>query len=248
VNTPANTPRPSGAQLPELVDAPYVIGNAYTGTYHAVSHDGARQAFGTARNGHAIALSECSTLVCVVNGWGAWRRPNRVLRPGSTCPTCAWQVAIKQDTIPAELDAITPTGRLLDVMRRQLRTPLLARRVCEAILSSDLDYEVDHPYTVALLAQATAHAPQALLPEACAEDSCDHLPDVRVEDLESGACRAWECPWPEADLGCSSCSIVTDYWAGAWAGTYVEQCTIPGPCQPLRTLAEHYGVDAGTPA
>jgi|GEM_PF-4150088 len=41
---------------------------------------------------------------------------------------------------------------------------------------------------------------------------------------------------------CPVCSVRAGGWAGEWEGTYRPECTIPGPCEVLRTMAGHYRV------
>jgi hypothetical protein len=230
------TVAPDHAAAPPLPQAPYVIGSS-AGRMHAVAWTAADAAIKTApHQRHRLVITECDTEANLVTGWGAFTYTNRLLTRDSRCPTCGWAVALAQDTIPAELNAITPDPTELPALTRILDEPLIAVRLCEAILAdNDLAtyYDRDHEHIRDLLGHATAHAPTLIVPETCAEDDCDHRPDGQPLDT-------WRCP--DAAAACPTCSVRAGMWAGAWEGQYATECTVPAPCSVLTALADHYGI------
>jgi len=81
-----------------------------------------------------------------------------------------------------------------------------------------------------------------LVPEDCAEGSCDH---GVYEDDHGDKDEVWTCPYPDATVGCAACSVQAGSWAGEWEGQYAEECTVAAPCDVLRALARHCHVPLG---
>lgn len=163
-------------------------------------------------------------------------------RTDRTCPTCAWTHAVRTgtDAVAAELAALDSAGPAGPTSAGggglELPVPLrAAARVAAAVLAAadapGSDHDPTHPATVQLLATVTAHAPTGLLEQDCAEGDCEHDP---------GLC-------PIAVVACPACSVRAGSWAGEWEGSYQSECTIPGPCEVLRTLAAHHHVDLASP-
>ena len=229
-------------EFPELVNAPYVIGLG-PGGRHAIAHAEASTAVAAANGdpARADAYPVCGQgMVRVVPKWGVFERANPRLR-GVVCASCAWGIAVETGDTAVELDALNPPDDELAPRRRLLGDTLIAMHLCEAIIASadapGSDYELNHPHTVQLLAAVTAHAPVLLVPEDCAEGDCDHRPDDAAWDD-----RSWSCPFPEASVACPACSLQSGGWDGEWEGQYLSECTVPSPCQALRTLAVYYRV------
>jgi hypothetical protein len=173
-----------------------------------------------------------------------------------TCPTCAWTHAVRTGTGTgtvavavavavavefAELAALSGSGPVSTSTSGELDLPVphgAAARVAAAVLAAadadapGSDYDRTHPATVQLLATVTAHAPTALLDADCAEGGCEHNSE----------------PCPIAAVACPACSVRAGSWAGEWEGVYQRECTIPGPCEVLRTIAAHHHVDLVGPA
>ena len=156
-----------------------------------------------------------------------------------TCPTCAWTHAVRTEAVAvefAELAALSGSGPVSTSTSGsgELDLPVphgAAARVAAAVLAAadapGSDYDRTHPATVQLLATVTAHAPTALLDADCAEGGCEHNSE----------------PCPIAAVACPACSVRAGSWAGEWEGVYQRECTIPGPCEVLRTIAAHHHVD-----
>ena len=233
------TTTPTDSAPPPLIDAPYVIGGGI-GLMHAVAWTDADTAITHApHQQHRLAVAtQCDTTAALMPEWGAFTYDNRHLRRDNRCPTCGWAVALATDTVPAELAAITPDPAALPALTRVLDQPLIAARLCQAILAG-ADYDRDHPHITDLLGHATAHAPTLIVPEACAEDTCDHRPADQWDN------PTWQCPSPDAAAACPTCSVRAGSWAGEWEGQYSTECTVPAPCSVLTTLAGHYGITTG---
>ena len=143
------------------------------------------------------------------------------LRPGSTRP---WNPA-----------AIARSGA----------DPMLAVRVCQAILRSALDEDaagydpdgLDSPVIAQLLTLATAHRPVLYVSEACAEGDCETPPE------SPGA----GCGCPGAAAGCGACTPHAGLWAGEWEGTPLPGLLVPAPCSVLTVLAARYDIPVRYP-
>jgi len=233
------------ANPPPLPDAPYVVGSGPDGLRHAVAWTAANTAAQTEPNQrHRSVPTECDATATLITGWGAWTYDNPRLRRDTRCPTCGWAVALARDTTPAELAAIAPDPAELPALTRILDEPLLAVRLCQAILTDpDLatHYGRDHEHVRDLLGRATAHAPTLTAPEECWDNACDHQPTDHPWDT------TWQCPYPDAAAACPTCSLRNGSWAGEWEGQYATECTVPAPCSVLTTLAYHYGITTGAP-
>jgi hypothetical protein len=215
-----------------LANAPYVI--AFTdGTpslNHAVRHDEAADSLADAfLDGRPYASCVCGCMGELVTAWGSFDRENERL-VGERCPQCAWIVSIERGAIDEELAALTPRGTNFQVLSWYLKDPLITRHICEAIIaraqSDDTNYDLAHAMTIQLLAHAVTHAPTPLYTEQCAEAECDHA----------------ECPPPTAAVSCAACSLTAGVWAGEYVGTYLDDCTIVGPCSATITLAARFGI------
>ncbi|WP_219419612.1 hypothetical protein [Pseudonocardia nigra] len=141
-----------------------------------------------------------------------------------TCHECAWTVAIRTGTLDAEVDRLSGADG----------APTMAAQVARAIVTAQSEtgagHELDHPYTVQLLAAVSAHAPTPLISPECGEGACEHP-------------REQSCP--TVALACLACSQLSGGWAGEWEGTCMPECTVPAPCEVLRTLATHYRITGG---
>jgi hypothetical protein len=76
---------------------------------------------------------------------------------------CAWTVAIATGSTERELQPITPSDRSAAGLARAGVDPLLALKICRAVLvresSPDAENGLDHAATVQVLAHAAAHRP-----------------------------------------------------------------------------------------
>ncbi|GAA1983026.1 hypothetical protein [Amycolatopsis minnesotensis] len=233
-----STDTAGAAAVVTLPDADYVVGGGH-GAQHAVEFGrAARTLRGEGRWGY-LTSAVCEAVVLPVAKWGPWTYDNPrftgvVGQP--RCPACGWLVALAQDTAAAELALLRPTAADLAVLSRLLPAePLPAHRICAAILA-DPAYDPDHPHLAQLLGHVTAHTPRVLLPEDCADGGCDH---DRADD------EAGHCSYPDASLGCAVCSVRAGSWAGEYEGQFASECTVPAPCEVLRTAAAHYDVAIG---
>ena len=187
-----------------------------TGDWHAVCRDDARSAV-------------------------RWSRESR--RP---CRTCAWLLAIETGSTGRELALITPSGAEATAIARSGADPMLAVRVCQAILRSALDedaagYEPDglgSPVIAQLLSLATAHRPVLYVSEACAEGDCPTRPPESP---------GTDCGCPDAAAGCGACTPHAGLWAGEWEGTPLPGLLVPAPCSVLTVLAARYDIPVRYP-
>lgn len=216
---------------------PYQIGVCPDGLRHAISEASADRAVLDAPHcRNRYARTECDRVAVLVPSWGAFSHTNRFMQ-GEACPACAWKLALERHAVDDELAAIAPAPGKRDALERLIGDPLLAVRLCRAILdTTDRDYDTDSPQLIRLLAAATAHAPQLGLPEECAEGSCDHRPVEAWDD------RNWECPYPDATANCGVCSVLTGPEAGEWEGFYTPECTVAAPCSVFTALTDHYRI------
>lgn len=184
-----------------------VAPNASNNRWHAVDR------LCVADGGWPAGWSPCGALVRVAARYGAYRDAHL---PGPVCAACVWWLAIRSESVAAEI------ARLPEQVRS------LAERI---IMRADDDgYEVPHPRTIQLLAAVTDHAPTRLVSGECTEGSHDHDGNH---------------PCPVVAWGCDACSVTAEGWAGEWEGTYFPECVVDSPCSVLTTLAAHYSVRLG---
>jgi hypothetical protein len=213
-----------------LGDVPYVIGTDLT-YHHAIAHKRVTAVLQAEKAGFRLpAVAACGATAAPIPQHGAFHPANPAMRTDvfDRCPHCRWIAAIDQHTETAELE-LFDQQHYGDSPQLALEPspPSPMRRLCAAILA-DSDCDPDYPLVIQLLGHATAHAPQTLMAEDCAEDSCDH---------DRGTCPSW--------LGCATCSVVAGTWAGEREGQHAVECSITAPCQVLQTLATHYNVTLG---
>jgi hypothetical protein len=226
-----------------LPDARWLIG-VEGALKHAVPRHEAALAMARQAEGRPWNVPKlCGGPAQLVAGWGAFENDNPRLA-FNRCPTCRWAVAIERDAVQAELDAIAPSSSELPALTRLLDEPLMAVRICQAILAStsasDSEYERDHPHVAHLLGHATAHAPTLAIPEDCANQGCDHRPADRWDG------PTWECDYPDADVACGTCSFRAGGYAGEWQDNFSPECFVPAPCSVLTTFAQHYDIALGS--
>ncbi|HEX6359499.1 hypothetical protein [Actinophytocola sp.] len=243
--SPSASPSPIDEHTPLPADDPYLIAFGDDEQGHAVPRSEAIRVYATVaaadvepRDRNWTVAGRCGAPGKLVTKWGPFVHGNPYLRT-NRCAACGWLVAIDLLTIQQELDALAPSADVRPVFARLLADPAPAATICEAIVTAatadDDAFDLDHPVTVQLLAHVTAHEPRLLVPEACAEDECHHMP----ADAPDG----WRCPLPDARVACAACSTLAGSWAGEWQGTFLDQCTVTAPCGVLLTVAQHYGVD-----
>jgi hypothetical protein len=188
------------------------------GLWHAVERaDAARPGMQPPDGAAVRGIAACGAPVEVV----ATVDPSR--RTRSTCLECVWAVAVRTGTEDCELAGLRT--------QHQPGVAALAEAILVAADAPGADYERDSPATMQLLAVVSAHAPVDLIASECAEQSCDH--------------DRTQCPI--TTTACPKCSVRAGEWAGEGAGTYQPECTVPGPCEVLRTLAGHYKVPLPAP-
>lgn len=189
--------------------ATYLCGT--TGGYggiHAMTHESALW-------DRAVCGAPCK----IASRWGEYRSglPAALATAEYLCPACAWTVALTQGTGVAELAFWTdhgaggPSGDL-------------AHRTAAALLAAvaDADDELADRPALRLLAQVSAHWPVDLLPEDCAEQTCDH--DTAEQCAAGGS------------VACPACSIRSGPEAGEWEGQY--QVPAATPCSALLAVAQ----------
>jgi hypothetical protein len=219
-----------GTKAVTLPDVPYLTGVGRG--WHAID----LPSMDYLRTGPAdsVAFAVCGELVRVAPRSGAYNRGDVPVTYGP-CQMCAWTVAAATGTLEQEIARLEPKGNELAALARVLPDPMLAAKICRAILTEP-DWEPGHPASIQLLAKVAVHRPVLLLPEGCAEGDCGHITDDA------------ECSYPDAAVGCKACSLQTGSWAGEWEGQFREECTIPAPCAVLLALAKYAGVTEHPPA
>lgn len=222
--------------MPPLPDVPYLIG--IDEQWHAIRRALAVWAEqhgddDTSRDTPRVRVgAECGTSVIVARRLGEFRRGTADvdIRAGNLCAHCGWSVALTQGTTTTELAAYTPTGRELAALHRLLPDPLLAVRICQAILAAAMsgdEYDADHPRWPHLLARASNHRPVVLIGEDCAEASCEHPAD-------RDACYA-----ESTTVACLTCSVTAGSWAGEWEGQ-IDILVPAGQCGVLPALEKQF--------
>jgi len=235
---------------PGLVPDPEVMVQFITGAdaggtaWHAIERRRAEHVSTQAAGGVTVAV--CGALARVTSH-GVYDRAARPVAYGP-CQVCAWTVAIATGSMERELRLTTPDDRSAAAMARVGVDPLLAVKVCRAVLAKEsspaAENGLDHDATAQVLACASAHRPILAIPEECAEDdrSCSHYPGEADTD------EGWRCEYPACDALCLACTLRAGSWAGGWAGDVMDECRVIAPCDALRALAAHYGlVDAARP-
>lgn len=223
---------------PPVVDPNQFLTGVQDG-WHAVPVDAIKYAATTADGISKIARAECGALVGVAPKFGAYDRSPYPVRY-NPCQVCAWTVAAMTGQLEAEVQRLMPSNEDRDVLARLIPDPLIAvtaaAMIVEAVSMGRYGAEDSRdPAHTQLLAAISSHAPVILLPEDCAEDSCEHYPPGY--DPLGG--KGFECPRPEASVACAACSLQAGSWAGEWEGTFRSECRILAPCAPLTQLAEH---------
>lgn len=151
---------------------------------------------------------------------GNWSRTS-----GGACPACAWHVALERDAWDAEIDAVTPSGRDRDALTALGVAPDLVARLLRAAIAAHVSETGEQPggwgrdRLVPLLAQITAHRPTPTYTGV--EDDDEPLMPVDVVCM--------------ADSLTATCSCGDDH--------FVPACVVAGPCDVLRTIAEHLEVN-----
>jgi hypothetical protein len=212
----------------------YLTGVA--GDWHAVAHADAGQ---TAKwFGREVTYAVCGKLTRL-----SLRHP--AYDPGSRpvsfqpCAECMWIVASARGELAAEVERLMPGNEDREILARLIPDPLIAvtaaAMIVEAATAGRDGATLDDPATIQLLAAISRHAPAILVPEDCAEGSCEHYPPGY--DPLSG--KGFECSRPQASAACAACSLQAGPWAGEWEGTFRYECKVPAPCAPLLALAEH---------
>jgi hypothetical protein len=151
---------------------------------------------------------------------------------------CAWLLAIETGSTGRELALITPSRAEAGAITRYGADPMLAVRICQAILRTAHDQDddpdgLDSPVIPQLLTLTARHRPVLYVSEACAEGECETRPD---ETPGAG------CGCPGAAAGCGACTPHAGMWAGEWEGTPLPGLLVPAPCSVLAVLAARYSV------
>jgi hypothetical protein len=233
-----------------LADGPFLAGrDDRDGTVHAVARQVAIDTTEGGGNRQVLTYGVCRRPCRLAFTIGSFVPGNEWLnRHGQRCADCAWILALERDEIDAQLAALTPEGRDLELTARLLDEPMAARDIARAMLNAaayrgpgrDGSGDVRPTPLSAQLGHLTRHAPAILLPEGCAEYTCDH-PDA------PGAVGVWaECTYPIIDIACPQCSLVAvDGYAGEWTGDFHDECTVAAPCGVLRAFGAYYNVTVG---
>jgi hypothetical protein len=217
-----------------------------SGGWHAVPRSRARYARRRARAPEPLeAMAACLAPVLVTARHGAYDRVSPVVarRP---CRLCAWQLAIETGSTGRELALITPARAEAAAIARSGADPMIAVRVCQALLRSasdsgdedgDFPGGLDSPAVVQLLALATSHRPVLYVTEACAEGDCGTCPPGDEPGPTGCTCR-------QAQAGCGACTPQAGLWAGEWEGSPLPGLLVPAPCGVLTVLAARYRTPA----
>lgn len=218
-----------------------------SGGWHAVPRSHARAARRRAKvpDRPLEAMSACLAPVLVTARHGAYNRtgPAVAQRP---CRLCAWQLAIETGSTGRELALITPARDEAAAIARSGMDPMLAVRVCQAILRSasdsgdedgDFPGGLDSPAVTQLLALATSHRPVLYVTGECAEDDCEACPPGDGPGTTA-------CAYNGSQAGCGACTPHAGLWAGEWEGSPLPGLLVPAPCSVLTVLAARYPTPA----
>jgi len=192
--------------------------------WHAIAPD-ALEFAATMSNQVLIVPAECGDLVRLAGKHGAYAR-DQVPVTYRPCPPCAWAVAVATGTVDREIALISPDEAESAALARLGLDPLMSAALCRAVLAAAGD--PSDPEVLRQLAAITRHRPGLAVAEECAERSCGHQP----------------CAYPDSRPVCWACSLLSGDEAGEWAGTLMEECTVPAPCGVLHALAVHYKLAA----
>ena len=221
-------PTPMGTAL--------LLTGAANGCWHAVTPDPPSTArTDPTRTDPVIGQPSAGTSVC-----GLWVRLarshgvfDRTRWGHSVCPGCAWALAARAGVGAVGVEAALwtdpatgPLGRLT------VRVAVAIARICQ-----DRD-ELDDPVTVRLLTAVGTHAPLALYAGSCRDGACDHTPAVEeeVDQVRPGP----RCP--VSAVVCPACSLRSRLARDEDGGGFLDECTIPAPCQVLAMIAVCFGV------
>jgi hypothetical protein len=183
-------------------------------------------------------MAACQAQVSVIARRGAYDRASPAVA-GRPCRACAWRLAIETGSTGRELALIIPSRATAGALARSGADPMLAVRVCEAVLRSahrggDDDEGIGglgSPAVIQVLELATRHRPVLYLGEACAEGDCEK---------GSAGERGYSC----ATAGCGACTPHAGSWAGDWEGTALPGLLVPTPCSVLTVLAARFCIPA----
>jgi hypothetical protein len=233
-----------------LADGAFLAGlDDRTGTVHAVARQVAVDATEGGGNRVVLATAVCHRSCRLAFTIGSFVPGNEWLnRHGDRCPDCAWILALHTGQIEAQIAALTPEGRDRELTQRLLDEPLAVVNIAQAMLAAARyrgpdnvrDDDVRPSALSAQLGHLTRHAPEILIPEECAERSCAH-------PTAPGAVGDWaDCTFPIIDIACPECSLIAvDTYAGEWAGTFHDECTVAAPCSVLQALGAYFDVAVG---
>lgn len=230
-----------------FADGPFLAGrDDRDGTVHAVARQVAIDTTEGGGNRQVLTYGLCRRPCRLAFTMGAFVLSDE--RLGQRCADCAWILALARDEIDAQLAALTPMGRDFELNVRLLDEPMAARDIARAMLgaagyrgpSQVGDSDLGPTPLSAQLGHLARHAPAILLPEGCADHSCDHPKAL-------GAVGKWaECTYPSIDVACPECSLVAlDGYAGEWAGAFHDECTVAAPCGVLHAFGAFYNVAVG---
>jgi len=216
-----------------LPDVPYLTGIGGE-ERHAIDREFFEES--RRRHGGAYTRAECGRPVPYASQYpvyaGDW--PPHV----SWCADCAWQVAAAEGDLGRQVRALIPPARDDEILARLMGDPLIAVNAAAMLVDAtgrDEDTGAFSPEAIRVLAAITRHAPVILVPEECADGSCEHDPAAG----EDGEAMLRRCCAPDAAVACKACSVQAGPEAGEWAGQFLSACTIPAPCAPLTALAAH---------
>lgn len=220
------------------------LAGTWDGCWHAVERDWAdRVAARAGPRASAVPLTVaavCGQLVTLTRRHGTYDRAKAPVR-GNPCPDCAWSVAIAVGSTGRELSFIRPRQGEAAAVARAGADPMLAFRICEAILAAengpDAAYGLDCPATAQILGYATRHRPVLL--SRC--EQCRAAGDDRPGADRAGDATG-ECRCGDSGAICAGCTLWAGSWAGEWQGTTVPECIVTGPCSVLFTLAASYRI------
>jgi hypothetical protein len=178
------------------------------------------------------STGECGATVVIAQDWGGFARGNPTSRLAGhrVCGRCAWTVAFAGGAagIEEEMAALAPTDGERLAWATLLPRPGVLVDACRAILARRAADDSDGCAQWAnLLGHLCGHRPEVLVPEDCAEQSCEH-PD------------AVGCYAAATVVACPTCSVRAGGWAGEWEGQY--EVVVPAPCSVLTAIAATYRV------
>ncbi|GAT01322.1 hypothetical protein [Mycolicibacterium fortuitum] len=178
----------------------------------------------------------CGQLVALTPVWGPYSRETARRHPGR-CPDCAWILALHRGAVDEEIAAFTAARDNLDAAAIAASVGDIAQKVLTAVVRdpdlADCGQRLAPSHQSQILGHVSRHLPVVGVCEECVE-------------IGTVNAHGHGVPCPAQKVTCARCSVAShEEWAGEWAGTFLQECTVTAPCSVLITVATHYRIPIG---